>query len=101
MRAAVYLRQSQDRSGEGLGVDRQREDCEKLIAQRGWQLVATHVDNDVSAAGRKPRPRFDELLAGVAGGTVDAIVAWNLDRLTRNRRDQLRLVETCEPRKTI
>lgn len=101
MPAAVYVRQSQDRSGEGLGVQRQREDCCRVVEQRGWALAAEFTDNDVSAAGRKRRPGFEALVKAVERGEIGAIVAWSLDRLTRNRRDQLRLIEACEPTKVV
>lgn len=39
VKAAVYLRQSLDRTGEGLAVARQREDCLRLCAERGWTPV--------------------------------------------------------------
>lgn len=94
--AALYLRISLDRTGEGLAVERQREDGERLIALRDWTLAETFTDNDVSAAGGKKRPGFDAMLRAIRAGTVDVVVAWSLDRLTRNRRDQLRLIETCQ-----
>jgi Resolvase, N terminal domain len=53
--AAIYLRQSLDRHGDELAVSRQREDCEKLCADRGWPWLE-YVDNDTSASGHKPRP---------------------------------------------
>ncbi|MGH6691141.1 MAG: recombinase family protein [Gammaproteobacteria bacterium] len=96
MRAVVYLRQSLDRHGTGAAVDRQREDAEKLAALRGWTIVATHADNDTSAAGGKTRPGFDATMRALENGDAEAVVSWSLDRLTRNRRDTLRLVETCE-----
>lgn len=97
-RTALYLRISLDRTGEGLAVDRQREDGERLIELRGWQLdeALIFTDNDISAAGGKRRPGFDAMLAAIRDGRVDVVVAWSLDRLTRNRRDQLRLIETCQ-----
>jgi DNA invertase Pin-like site-specific DNA recombinase len=98
MRAGIYLRISLDRTGEGLAVDRQREDCEQLIKLRGWQIAETFVDNDTSAAGKAKRPGFDALLAAVDQGRVGVVVSWSLDRLTRNRRDQLRLIEMCQRR---
>ena len=62
MRAAVYLRQSQDRTGEGLGIDRQRDDVRRLVESRGWTMAAEFVDNDVSALSRKPRPQFSAMM---------------------------------------
>lgn len=94
-RAAIYLRISEDRTQEGLGVDRQREDCAALIASRGWERVGEYVDNDITASGRKRRPAFEQLIADVNSGQVDVIVAWALDRLVRAPRARLALVEAC------
>jgi DNA invertase Pin-like site-specific DNA recombinase len=84
---------SEDRTGEGAAVDRQRDDAKRLLELRGDHLVAEYVDNDTSAAGRKPRPGFVALLDAVQAGEIDTVVAWTWDRLTRNRRDSLRLIE--------
>jgi site-specific DNA recombinase len=54
------------------------------------------TDNDVSAAGRKPRPGFERLIRQVESGAVQVVIAWALDRLTRNRRDTVRLIEACQ-----
>ena len=96
MRAVVYLRQSLDRSGLGAAVDRQREDCLKLCADDGWQVVHEYVDNDVSASARKPRPEFSKMLAAIERGDVDVVVAWHVDRLTRKLTDLELLIELTE-----
>ena len=98
MRALVYTRQSLDRTGEGSAVSRQREDCDRLAELRGWTIVSHCTDNDTSAAGKRVRPGFEAVLKAVEEGHAEAIIAWSLDRLTRNRRDQIRLIETCEKR---
>jgi DNA invertase Pin-like site-specific DNA recombinase len=94
--AVIYCRISQDRAGEAAGVTRQREDATALAKVRDWQVFDIIVDNDVSAAGRKPRPGFERLLRSVQDGTVQVVIAWALDRLTRNRRDTVRLIEACQ-----
>ena len=66
MRAFVYLRQSLDRAGTNAAVDRQREDCLKLCAERGWEVARVWTDNDVSASSRL---RWTPLVAW-AGGFV-------------------------------
>ena len=101
MNAHLYFRISEDKTGEELGVTRQRDDCLTLVRQRGWTIAREHPEDDTSAAGRKARPRFEALLTAVERGEVGAIVAWSLDRLTRNRRDSLRLIEACEPRRVV
>lgn len=97
-RAALYLRISQDRDGEQLAIDRQREDGRKLVELRGWRLAVEHADNDTTASGRKRRPGFNALLEDIRGGAVDVVVAWALDRLARNARDRLALVDACRAR---
>ncbi len=53
--AAIYTRISSDVEGLGLGVTRQREDCEKLAASLGWGVAGVYSDNDVSAYSGKRR----------------------------------------------
>ena len=54
--AAIYARISSDQDGTTLGVQRQLEDCRKLAADLGWQVVDEYVDNDLSAYSGKRRP---------------------------------------------
>lgn len=99
MRAAVYLRISQDRTGEGAGVERQREDCLALAKQLGWQVVEVYQDNDVSASSGKPRPSYRRMLTDIEVGKVDAIIAWHTDRLYRRLADLEELANLCGQRK--
>lgn len=73
-----------DATGEGLAVDRQREDCRRIVDQRGWQLVGEYVGNSISASdSRKARPGYNALVESYKAGGFDALVCWDLDRLTR------------------
>lgn len=96
MKAVVYTRISLDRFGDSSGVTRQHEDALQLIKQRGWELVAEYQDNDVSAAGKKTRPGFNALIEHILTGEINAVVAWSFDRLSRNRTDELQLIEACQ-----
>ncbi|MDK6493501.1 MULTISPECIES: recombinase family protein [Corynebacterium] len=58
-RAAIYLRISLDAAMDGLAIDRQRQDCEALAEQRGWDVVHTYVDQSISAS-KKDVDRPDE-----------------------------------------
>lgn len=86
-RAAVYCRISQDRTGSGLGVERQREDCEKVAAARHLDIVAVHTDNDMSAYSGKRRPGYEQLIRDVRDGSIDVVLAWHEDRLHRSPRE--------------
>ena len=83
----MYLRQSLDATGDELAVQRQRADCLRLAAERGWEIVGEYVDNSVSASdARKVRPGYDRLVADFAAGAFSALICWDLDRLTRQPR---------------
>src|SRR3954447_9150030 len=82
-RSVIYARQSLDRSGEGAAVDRQVADCQRVAHQRGWSVVETITDNDMSASTGKPRPGYQRLLSLMHSRTLDAVIVWHVDRLTR------------------
>ncbi|MFQ6227458.1 recombinase family protein [Nocardia sp. NPDC002869] len=87
VRAAIYLRVSLDQTGEGLAVERQAEDCEKIARSRGWTVVETYTDNSVSAYNKaKERPDYDRMVSDFKAGRFDALITWDLDRLTRQPR---------------
>lgn len=82
-RAAVYVRISSDPSGQRLGVTRQLKECKAKAAALGWEVAEVYEDNDTSASGTRPRPRYRQMLADLEAGQIDALVVWDLDRLTR------------------
>jgi DNA invertase Pin-like site-specific DNA recombinase len=86
MEAAIYLRQSQDRLDNNLAVSRQRDDCQKLCADRGWTWTE-YLDNDTSASTGRPRPAYQEMLSDIKTGRITAVVAWDADRLHRRPRE--------------
>lgn len=98
MRVAVYLRISKDHAGEGLGVERQREDCLNYIARRpDWKIAHIYTDNDVSAVKQnKPRPQFERMLKAVEAGEIDVILSFHLDRLLRRLSELERVFTICQ-----
>lgn len=97
IRAAVYARISKD-DGEALGVGRQTEDCVALAAARGWEVVGTYTDNNVSATHAKVRPAYERMLADIESGAVNAVVVWDIDRLTRKMRELETFIEFAQQR---
>lgn len=97
--AAIYLRVSLDSTGEELAIKRQREDALKIIASRGWTVVGEYVDNSISASdARKQRPGYDQLCKDYEAGRFDALIAWDLDRLTRQPRQLEDWIDRAELR---
>jgi site-specific DNA recombinase len=98
-RAATYLRISLDHTGEGLAVARQRDDCAQIINQRGWKHVGEYVDNSISASdARKNRPGYDALVKAYENSEFDALVCYDLDRLTRQPRQLEDWIDAAEDR---
>jgi hypothetical protein len=96
-RAAIYLRISLDQTGERLAVVRQREQCRQIIEQRGWTAIAEYVDNSISASdARKNRPGYDALVKAYEAGEFDALMCYDLDRLTRQPRQLEDWVDAAE-----
>jgi site-specific DNA recombinase len=83
MRAAIYTRISEDSAGKGLGVGRQKRDCEEYAADRNWEVAGYYTDNDVSATRSKIRPEYERMLADVRANQLDVVVVYSMDRLTR------------------
>jgi DNA invertase Pin-like site-specific DNA recombinase len=54
----------------------------KLCRERGWEPTE-YVDNDISAYTGKRRPAYERMLSDIEAGKLDAVVAWDLDRLHR------------------
>ena len=93
----IYLRISQDRTGDAAGVERQQQDCGLLAQAKHWPITTVLTDNDISASSSKRRPAFEELLAQVAAGDVRRVVVWHLDRLVRKMSDLTRLIDVGAP----
>lgn len=98
--AAIYCRISKDREADGLGVERQRRDCEALAGRLGWTVAATYTDDDFSAYSGKPRPAYRDLLAAIEAGTVGAVLAWHPDRLHRSPKELESFIDLVERRGT-
>jgi len=94
--AAIYARISSDQSGEGLGITRQLEDCRELAANHGWTVGDEYVDNDISAYKGKPRPEYQRMLDDLAEGYRDAVIVYNMDRLTRQPMELEQFSRLCE-----
>lgn len=97
-RVAIYCRLSQDRSGQGAAVERQREACETKALANGWDVVAVLTDNDTSAFSGKKRPAYASLLQLIESGQVDAVIAFHEDRLHRSPLELEHYIDLCQPR---
>jgi hypothetical protein len=83
--AIAYLRVSTvKQAASGLGLEAQAARIEAYCKGRGWKLVETFTDAGVSAK-TLDRPELQKAIDALRPGR--ALVALNLDRLTRTARD--------------
>src|SRR6202163_825158 len=87
MRAAIYARVSTFEQEPENQLQELRRYCEL----RGW-TAQEYVDRGVSGA-KDRRPALDELLADAKRRRVDVPVVWRLDRLGRNLRHLILLLD--------
>src|SRR3954447_16114184 len=86
LRCAIYTRKS---SEEGLqmefnSLDAQREACAAYIESQkaeGWRALPKLYDDGGYSGGSMDRPALQALLSDVAGGLVDVIIVYKVDRL--------------------
>ena len=69
----------------------QLDELRRYAAARGWEL-AEYVDHGVSGA-KDRRPALDRLLQDARRRKVDVVVCWRLDRLGRNLRHLVVLLD--------
>ena len=58
--------------------------------------METYTDNSISSTKGTPRPAYDQMMRDYATGRFDAIVCWDLDRLTRVPRELEDMIDACE-----
>jgi DNA invertase Pin-like site-specific DNA recombinase len=87
--ATIYLRVSQDKTGEGLAAERQETACRELCERNGWTVREVFTDNDISATTGKRRPGFEALLLS----NPERLVTWHTDRLVRLTKELERVID--------
>src|SRR5579872_664491 len=101
VRCAIYTRKSTE---EGLqqefnSLDAQREASEAFVASQkheGWQVVTEHFDDGGYTGGNMDRPALKRLLAAVEARSIDCIVVYKVDRLSRSLLDFARIIEVFD-----
>ena len=90
-RAAIYGRVSTlDQHPENQLLELRR-----YVAARGWVLVGEYVDQGVSGT-KDSRPALNDLLRDAKRRRLDVVVCWRLDRLGRNLKHLILLLDELE-----
>jgi site-specific DNA recombinase len=92
-RVVAYARVStDDQAKHGYSLPSQLEACRKYVEGRGWKLAAEITDEGVSGA-TLDRAGLDRIMAMAQAKEIDAVVVYDLDRLSRKAVYQMLLEE--------
>lgn len=84
MRAVVYCRVSSAGQEDNSSLETQEERCRSFARERGWEVVANH--REVHTGGELfERPRLVQLREFLRAGEAEVVVAYALDRISRNQ----------------
>ncbi len=103
VRCAIYTRKSTE---EGLeqefnSLDAQREAGEAFIASQkseGWVCLPDRYDDGGYTGGNMDRPALKRLMVAVEAGTIDCVVVYKVDRMSRSLLDFSRIMEALDTR---
>lgn len=98
---AIYTRKSTDErlDMEFNTLDAQREACEAyIVSQRseGWVASSDKYDDGGFSGGSLERPALSRLIDDIKAGTIQTIVVYKIDRLTRSLADFAKLVDVFD-----
>lgn len=103
--AVIYTRISSDPTNNLDGVGRQEEQCRKLAADLGWNVVAVKIDDDKTAIGKRglraKRPGYAAVLSMLEDREADAVIVWHTDRLYRQSRDLEPLIDIVDRTRAV
>ena len=82
MKAAIYCRVSTEgQEQDGTSLQTQLEACQKYCQVKGYEVFCSF--NEAWSGLSLERPRLAELRELVRSESIDAVVVYSLDRLTR------------------
>ena len=92
--AGIYARKSRA-TEKGDSIDNQIELCKKYLSNLGIENFKVFKDDGFSGKNID-RPAFKELMSECENKTIDCIICYKLDRISRNVSDFSSLINTLE-----
>jgi site-specific DNA recombinase len=86
LRAAIYARFSSENQNEKSTED-QIELCRDLCLREGMEVVAVFEDRAISGSSIANRPGFQKMMRAAESRCFDALVAEDIDRISRDQGD--------------
>lgn len=90
MKAAIYARVSTDQQT----TENQLLELRRYVSARGWDLAGEYVDT--ISGTKEVRPALGRLEIDARRRKIDVIVVWRLDRLGRNLKHLVTLIDSWQ-----
>lgn len=83
--AGIYTRLSRDdeRTGESVSIENQKEMLNRYVREQGWNLVSTYVDDGVSET-TFDHSGLNEMISDARNGKINLIIVKDLSRFGRD-----------------
>src|SRR5438034_570080 len=92
---APYLRRSSEQEDrQVLSIPSQRDELGVVVVREGLE-IADWIEESHSAK-RPGRPKFNEMCEQIERGEANCILAWSVNRLSRNALDTGRLIDLMD-----
>lgn len=92
-RVACYVRVStKEQQEHGYSIDEQTDRLKSYCKAMGWRITKVYTDGGYSGANTN-RPALQALITASQSRSIDAVVVYKLDRLSRSQKDTLALIE--------
>jgi site-specific DNA recombinase len=92
-KSAIYIRVSTDaQREEGYSIDAQKEMLEAHCVSKGIKDYDFYIDGGFTGSNIE-RPELGRLIGDIKNGSINSVLVYKLDRLSRSQKDTLYLIE--------
>ena len=93
-KVGIYARVStEEQVKEGFSIRGQIEKLSDYAKIRDWEIYNIYSDDGISGKNITERPAINNMIKDIISGKVDTVLVFKVDRLTRNTRDLIELVD--------
>ncbi|MCL2096486.1 MAG: recombinase family protein [Oscillospiraceae bacterium] len=95
IKTGIYCRVStEEQVQEGFSIRAQQEKLKDYLKVKCWELYDIYVDEGIYGKNIVDRPAINKLIDDINDGKVNNVLVFKVDRLTRNTKDLITLMET-------
>lgn len=92
IRGACYVRVSTENQLENYSIEEQTSRLKAYCKAKDIHIVNFYIDGGYSG-GNMNRPALQQLLLDIEHSSIDTVIVYKLDRLSRSQKDTLMLIE--------